>query len=238
MRKKPAIIVSLILMFSAAAIFLNMQVTTRQGVDFKIKEIRLPLYMKLFDFMNRYYNYKALVGRIIKKGDSQNSRSMKILTWTYQNIKGQPEMLPVVDDHVWHIIVRGYGIPEQFSDVFTTLCNNAGMDSFFSFDMKRSLEIPLSFVKIEGKWYLFDPYNGAYFIKKDNSGLSDIDCLTKGDWKVKYLTQGNEKVYNYELYFKNIPENIFKGNLKRGQIQSPLKRIMYEVIKWKKTLLK
>ena len=57
---------------------------------------------------------------------------MEIFIWTCENIRKQPDGLPVIDDHVWHIIIRGYGEPDQSSDVFTTLCNYAGIRAFYA----------------------------------------------------------------------------------------------------------
>ena len=47
----------------------------------------------------------------------QKKKTLKIFIWTHKNIRKAPEGLPVIDDHVWHTIIRGYGINDQSSDV-------------------------------------------------------------------------------------------------------------------------
>ena len=118
---------------------LNFTVTTQKGVNFKVQTIKIPLYLKALDFFDRHYNYKLITKRIIRDAQNEQDKAMKILEWTYKNIKRQPKELPVIDDHVWHIIVRGYGLNDQFSDVFTTLCNYAGMDAFFTLTLQKPI---------------------------------------------------------------------------------------------------
>ena len=139
-----------IALLTAMIVLLNIKVTTRQGVNYQVHTIRIPLYLKILDFMDRHYNYKQLVQRIIKNEHDKQERVMKIFSWTYHNIRKQPEELPVVDDHVWHIIVRGYGVSDQSCDVFATLCNYTGIDAFFhSFKEEgKDEKITLSFAKL------------------------------------------------------------------------------------------
>ena len=120
---KPIVIVLLLV---SLVFLLNVQVTTRQGINYKVTSIKIPLYLKLLDFFDRHYNYISLVSRITHGCINKETKILALFNWCYANIKDQPETLPVVDDHVWHIIIRGYGAGEQSSDVFTTLCNYAG----------------------------------------------------------------------------------------------------------------
>ncbi|MFA6355615.1 MAG: hypothetical protein WCY23_00750, partial [Candidatus Omnitrophota bacterium] len=85
--KKAAFRALIILAASAAAILaLNIPVTTRQGVNFEIREIRIPLYLKALDFMDRYYNYGALADRITSGEKSGFGKAVAILKWTKENI--------------------------------------------------------------------------------------------------------------------------------------------------------
>lgn len=162
---------------------LNIKVTTRQGIDYDVRTISIPLYLKVIDFVDRHYNYGQLVRRIIGGTQEEEKKVMRIFSWTYSNIKKQPGELPVIDDHVWHIIVRGYGVADQFQDVFTTLCNFAGVEAFFMPVQERggTKKVPLSFVKVNGKWRVFDVYRGSYF-KNRAGALADIEELRAGQW--------------------------------------------------------
>lgn len=154
---------------------------------------------------------------------------MEIFIWTCENIRKQPDGLPVIDDHVWHIIIRGYGEPDQSSDVFTTLCNYAGIRAFYALahtqDQKNLL--PLSFVKIRNKWVIFDPYRKVYF-KDRNGGIADIGALKNNNWVIH--TRGEQPDINYSPYLKELP-SVIEASLIRDSIQSPLNRLLFEIKK-------
>jgi len=181
--------------------------------------------------MDRHYNYKQLVQRIIKNEHDEQKKVTKIFSWTYHNIKKQPENLPVIDDHVWHIIVRRYGVIDQSCDVFATLCNYAGIDAFFC-DVSakdKDKKIVLSFARVHNRWYVFDPYNGVYFINTAGE-LADISAVKKGYCRLEYLGVPKKAVLDYRIYFDNMPDPKDVG-LKRERIQSPFKRLIYELRK-------
>lgn len=221
-----------IVLLIGLTLLLNVKVTTLQGVDYQVQTIKIPLYLKMLSFMDRHYNYKQLVRRIIENEPDEKEKVMKIFSWTYHNIKMQPESLPVLDDHVWHIIIRGYGVDDQSCDVFATLCNYAGIDAFFdSFSPKDKggKKIPLSFIKLNNRWHIFDPFNGVYFVNT-KGGLADFNEIKGGDYRLEYLGVPKKVVSDYKSYFDNIPD-IKEVGLKREKIQSPLKRLLYELRK-------
>lgn len=211
---------------------LNMEVQTRQGIDYQVRTIKIPLYLKLLDFIDRHYNYEQLVRRIIKDEPNSKEKVLKIFSWTYENIRKQPQGLPAIDDHVWHVIIRGYGINDQFCDVFSTLCNYAKISAFYIwvYNNDKTYRIPLSFVSIEGEWFIFDPYNGVYFV--DSAGrLANISAIKDEDYHLMCLDDSGKDVFDYKSYINGI-DNIVDVGLKREKIQSPYKRLLYEVKKW------
>ncbi len=220
-----------IVLIATIILLLNIKVTTRQGIDYQVHTIRIPLYLKILSFMDRHYNYKQLVKRIIKNEDDDHKKVMEIFSWTYFNIKKQPEDLPIVDDHAWHIIVRGYGVHDQSNDVFATLSNYAGIDTFFdSFNRKKDeKKISLSFAKLNNHWYVFDPYNGVYFV--DNEGnFADFNAIKSENFQLEHLGVPKKPVLDYRDYFDNMTE-IKKVGLKREKVQSPFNRLLYELNK-------
>lgn len=229
---KKVVLVSVGSIFVIMIILLNLNVTTRQGVNYQWQTIKIPLYLKILGFIDRHYNYKELAERISKDTKSEKERIIKIFEWTHRNIRRTPKGFPVIDDHVWNIVVRGYGASDQSSYVFATLCNYAGIEAFYTwvYSTDKTKRIPLSFVRLSSKWIVFDPYNGIYF--KDKSGeIADIDKLKNGNWAIEYLL-GAEKIgYDPKEYFVNLPEAKNIG-LTRSGIQSPLKRLNFEVKKW------
>src|SRR3989338_4742673 len=225
MKRKLSKILFLFLVLTGIFILLNLSVTTRQGIDYKLSSIEIPLYLKTLDFFDRYYNLKELVKKIVKNTDSDEEKVMKIFAWTYSNIKKAPQGLPIVDDHIWYTIVRGYGVHDQFQDIFTTLCNISGIDAFFSevYTEDRSGVIILSLVKIQEKWYAFDAYRGVYF--KDKQGrLADIG--SKNEWLTTSLD--GQPAINYYPYLRNLPA-IKSIGLSRSSTQSPINRLLFEL---------
>src|SRR3989338_7277520 len=89
-----------------AIVLLNIEVTSLQGINGQIHAIRMPLYLKMLDFFDRHYNYMLLTKRITGDARTDEEKTLKLLGWTHANIRKIPDGFPVVDDHVWHIIVR------------------------------------------------------------------------------------------------------------------------------------
>ena len=210
---------------------LNLPVTTRQGINYSVHTIKIPLYIKILEFIDRNYSYRVLVKDIIRDCKDEQEKVMKIFRWTYKNIRKAPVDFPIVDDHVWHIIVRGYGVNDQFSDVFATLCNYAGVDAFYTWaysDDKKSA-LPLAFVEINDKWFVFYPYRGAYF-ENCRGELADIEDIKANDWVV-VEDKGEKANLNYADYLSNlsIPKEY---GLTRTNIQSPFNRLIFEIKKW------
>lgn len=215
-------------------LILNVKVITRQGVNYKVQLIKIPLYLKILDFFDRHYNYVEIIKRITTGSTSEEEKVIRIFEWTNKNIRKIPEGFPIIDDHVWHIIIRGYGAGDQSQDVFTTLCNYAGTDAFYSYvyTKDRTKRIMLSFVKIRGKWYVFDPRRGVYFKDTQGDRLVDIETIRyKNSWVMK--SNGKEPEMDYAIYFNNLP--LIKDlGLGRSNIQSPFKRLKYEIKRWLK----
>lgn len=222
-----------VIFITSAVLLLNINVTTRQGVDYKVQIIKIPLYLKILNFFDRHYNYKRLAKEITSAAVTEEKRVMKIFEWSHANIRRVPEGFPVIDDHVWHTIIRGYGAADQVSDVFTTLCNYAGIEAFFFFLKTKdplTKELPFSIVKITGKWRIFDPYHGVYF-KDKQGGLIDLDGIrAKNKWSV-YPKDRNPGI-DYAGYLNNLPP-IKEPGLSKPSIQSPLKRLFFELKKLK-----
>ena len=229
-RRFQRIIVTVVILLMAIYI-LNIKVSTRQGINYKLQSIELPLYLKMLDSFDRHHNYKLTVVRMTGDSKTEEERALKIFEWTYKNIRSIPDNFPVIDDHVWYTIVRGYGTNDQSSDVFTTLCNYAGMDAFYewAYTQDRSARIPLSFVKVNERWNIFDPHNGVYF--KNHEDRPGVNEIPEGKWQIEYIDKQRKIDTDYPSYLKNLP-SLGNMGLRRANIQSPLNRLKYEIRKW------
>ncbi len=221
------IIVFSAVMIAVFAVAFNIPVTSQKGVNYSVQTIKIPLYLKVLDFFDRHYNYKVLVEKITENSKGEEERAKRILKWTLANIRENPSGLPVIDDHVWHIIVRGYGVDDQFQDVFTTLCSYAGLNAFFDWVQPAGAsKKALSFVRLKGRWSAFDVYNGTYFIRKDDGEIANIDDLMSGNWRPVSIS--SEKIPDYSEYVKYLKTIDYDHWFyKRAAIQSPIKRFIY-----------
>ncbi len=225
----PILIVALIgFLFSVS----NVSVSTNQCINYKCHTVRLPLYLKALDFFDRHYNFKQLSGEIVKDTKNKEGRALKLLEWTSRNISRPPKELPIIDDHIWYTIVRGYAADDQFQDIFATLCNYAGLDAFFCWVVPadNSRRRPFSFVKFSRGWSVFDAYNGVYFINK-NREIADSYDIIKGNWQAVSIF-GIQPPDYYGVYLKELDSVNFKSwEFSRPAIQFPIRRILF----WKKT---
>lgn len=146
------------LLFGALWRTATLPVTTRQGVDAQLRTSTLPLYVKALDFLHRHAHYRLLAGAITQDLHSDRERVLAIFEWTRRTIRQTPWDWPVVDDHVLHIVIRGHGTADQMADVFTTLATYAGLPAFW-----RQGPLVLSFVRVDGRWAVFDVANGLAF---------------------------------------------------------------------------
>ncbi|MFC1631097.1 hypothetical protein ACFL2I_00920 [Candidatus Omnitrophota bacterium] len=231
--KKVRWLIVLFFALAGLALLLNIKVTTKQGIDYQVQSIRIPLYLKILDFFDRHFNYIELVSRITSGSLSQQERALAIFKWTYHQIKPQPEQLPVVDDHVWSIIIRGYGAGEQSADVFTTLCNYAGMEAFYFYlpPQEGEKKLVASFVMIDGEWSIFDLQQGAYF-KTAAGKLATIKDVQAEGWTVASINPASGDLKKFYLtYAKSIlalDYNQCRG-YSRGNRQAPFKRLIFSI---------
>ena len=197
---------------------LNIDVSIKQGVNGKYRQIHMPFYVKWTQFLSRHYEYDRLSKEITKGCKTDEEKALAILKWTRENIKDVPIGMPLKDDHVLNVIIRGCGVPEQFQDVFTTLCAYSGIPAFFEkvYTKGNKARYALSFVKINGKWRVFDAYSGKYFRTVRGDIASAEDILSS-----KSLTE------KFPYDFKPV----IGARTLRPYKQMPLKRIVFEARK-------
>ena len=220
--------------FIALFLFLNLETSTRQGINYQVRVLKIPLYLKISNLLDRHYNYKWLVGRILHDQKAESEKAKAIFHWTVFNIKKQPPELDIVDDHVWHIIVRGYGKADQASDVCATLSNYAGLKAFILKLKGINGSVPdiiyLSAVYYDGTWHLNDPYRNIT-IENSQGKWSTINEIVSGDWEVKSYKDPNDikDSMNYRSYFQYLDEIDFNAQHKgsRSSIQDPVSRLLH-----------
>ncbi|MDP3791609.1 MAG: hypothetical protein Q8R38_06170 [Candidatus Omnitrophota bacterium] len=211
---------------------LNISVVTKQGVDCRLHEIKLPLYLKILNFVDRHYNYKHIVKSITGDTKDDNAKAIKILNWVYTNVRKSPKELPSIDDHPLHVLIRGYGAGDQFEDIFTILCTYAGMDAFFKMFLNSSNRIYyISFVKIRGKWCPLSAFDGVY-LTKNGSIASVNDILLDKKLLAPFISNlGNFETDTFLREIDNIDFNVWsvraKGQSPGGRLLCIIRKFLY-----------
>lgn len=219
----------------SGVLLLNIDVSIRQGIDGRYRYIHMPLYVKWTQFMARHYEYSRLASEITAGCRTDEEKALAVLKWTRENIKDIPQGMPLVDDHILTIIIKGYGSPSQFHDVFTTLCSYAGLPAFWDdpYDRGHKIKYPVSFVKIRGRWRVFDAYRGIYF--KNNRGeIASVEDILKDPSIVS--GKGIDGLSIGGIPYKDVYYNLDlkeadAGKTFRSYRQMPLSRIYYEIKK-------
>lgn len=225
------IVASGLALILATALVLNTETSIRQGVNGRVREIHMPLYVKGIEFLARHLEYGRLAKEITAGCGSDEQKVLAILKWTRENIRDVPPGMPVFDDHILNIIIRGYGVQEQFQDVFTTICSYAGIPAYWGRVRgdESNAKYTLSFVDIGGRRLVFDAYYGIYFRNRSGEIASVRDILSD---RSIVSGQGVEAIT-----IKGAPYNTFYYHLDnigdqmsfRPQKQMPLQRIIYEI---------
>ncbi len=235
MKKRYLIPIIVFLLFLCLIALLNKKVTTKHGVDYKVSRMTMPLYLKVLNFYYRHFNYKWLAKRITDHLDTKEDKILRLLRWTHETIKPKPKSLPIMDSHPWDVYVRGYGVSDNFYDLFTTLCNYIGADAFFTtiYIKDSGRGIQLSFVRIKRGWAAFNPHKGFYF-RNHTGDLTTIEEIDEQDWNIVKLSQTDISKAHYEqCLVENLPyiEKIGSG-LNRANTQSPINRLRFQLHRW------
>jgi hypothetical protein len=143
----------------------HIPVTTKQGVNFIVAERRQPLYLKVSAFLDRDAQYRHLATEVTGTAASDRERLEAVLNWTAERIQPAPPDWPVVDDHILHIIIRGYGTADQRADVAATLATYADVPAFWHkvYAANGRDGVNFTFAQIDGRWIVLDVANGFRF---------------------------------------------------------------------------
>ena len=249
---KKILVLLLILIFLLTIFFIANKNTTRKiGINFKIFEYQIPIYLKILDFYDRHYNYKYLVKKINKNLVDEKDIILNTTKWIKDNIQKIPAALDIIDSHPITIIERRFGTDDQFSDLLSILLVYSNIDSFF-ISTFNSNWYPLTFFKIDNYWSIIDPYYGVYFTNNERlfASIKDLknekwqilnlesDKIDKFEFKEIFGNKFNDydevknfydKIFNYLPSSDDIDNtNVFyRGG--RSYTQNPLGRIRYKI---------
>ncbi|SVC07918.1 uncharacterized protein METZ01_LOCUS260772, partial [marine metagenome] len=156
MKKKKLILLSVLILLITIFFIANRNTTRFIGINYKVSEYQIPIYLKILDFYDRHYNYKYLAKNINKNTNSEKDIILNTTKWIKNNIRKIPEGVDVVDSHPLTIFERRLGADDQFSDLLSVLLVYSNIDSFFIMKFNQYWH-PLTFFKFNDYWSIIDP---------------------------------------------------------------------------------
>lgn len=251
MGKKKFIFLFVLIFFLTIFFLVNQKTTRLIGVNYKITESQIPIYLKIMDFYDRHYNYKYLVKNINKNVDNEKDVILNTTRWIQNKIKKIPEGVDIIDNHPLTIFERRLGTDDQFSDLLSVLFVYSNIDSFYISKFDKNWH-PLTFFKINDYWSIIDPYYGVYFTNNKRL-FASIEDIKNGKWHISNLefekidrlnfknTFGDkfndyEEVKNYYdkiFYYLHSSNKIDNTHIfdrgGRSYVQNPFGRIKYKI---------
>lgn len=204
--------------------------TTSVGIDYQVYRKRLPLVEKGIQFLDRHLQTRRLAREITQGAPSDEEKLQRIFAWVSERIRPIPPGFPVVDDHLWNVVIRGYGASDQKTEVFALLASYSGFPS-----TAVGLRIPesvwtldLALVRLPEKVAPFDLSNEILF--KDEQGrFLSVEEIGQNPRRVATISSG--------LRFHGFPYQAYLSRLKglqpsflRMEVQKPWPRLREEIL--------
>lgn len=213
---------------------MNMNVTTRQGINWKVYEKKIPLYLKSLEFITRYFQTRHLAKEITYNISQPDDKLLALFQWTIDHIRPTPKELPTIDDHPWHIMVRGYGETDQMNDIFSILSSYAGFRSFFDIllgtDEKDKHR--MAFVERAGSWRAFDVCHGVTFGTERGEGWASLEDIRNGVFSI-HSYRKDIQVPDKNYYQKLLGAYVLNDKrMKRNREQKPFERLWIVLAGW------
>lgn len=227
----PIPVAPLVILVLGSVLLLGQPSTTASGVNYVVRTKDVPLYRKLIAFIDRDLEMRALANDITAGTPTGVEKAEALMAWVHTNIRPVPVGQPIVDDHPWHVVVRGYGTFDQAADVFAILATYAGLPGglVFSRDADDRPVYGFAIVRIDGAWRAFDPREGLAF-KTASGALARLDDLREDPSLTASLRAPREgSGHPYPILFRGLdplPDRL------RAYDQQLLPRIGRELERW------
>ena len=205
--------------------------TTRfVGVNFIVSKRTLPLWVKAADFIDRDLNLAQTAQSVLGHAGTDEDKAAAAFAWTRANIRRTPDELPVIDDHIWHVIVRGYGESDQQADVFTTLLVYGGVRAYWLFVGTPPDEIPISYVWIGDRWRVYDVSLGVMFRNAHGAPATPEELAANPELIRASVAPVLGDAEGYVAHFKGYAAPVAPDVL-RADLQMPRRRLWHETRK-------
>lgn len=198
------------------------------GVNFVVSEQTLPLWAKAVDFIDRDLNLARTAQAVLGTAGDDDAKAAAAFAWTRANIRNQPKELPVIDDHIWHIIVRGYGLGDQQADVFTTLLVYAGVPAYWMLARDSGDALVLSYVRLRGQWRVYDVANGLVFRNRQGDLATPEEIAANAELITAAAVAGGLNAEQYSAHFTGYQPPQAPEML-RADMQMPRRRVWQQL---------
>ena len=227
-RRRAALV--LVLVLAAGAVVASWPAHRRIGVDFVVTDHTLPLWIKAVDFVDRDLNLGQTARQVLGDIRGDEAKTIAALEWTVAHVREQPLNLPTVDDHVWHVIVRGYGQPDQQADVFTTLLAYEGIPAYWMLIGTPPNELPIAYVSVNGRWRVIDAAHRIVF-RTAAGEMATPEMLAADAALVEQAARGHVKDLDAYLTHFHAYRPPQAPEVLRADLQMPGRRALHEIMR-------
>jgi hypothetical protein len=229
-RARPAFVIASALVLAGLAAAAFWPVNTRAGVNYVVTERQIPLSRKAWEFIERDRHTRRLAKAVFHGASTDEERLFTALRWTSANVRPHPANAPVLDDHVWSIIRRGYGSNDQMADVFTTLLTYGGVPAYWMLIGPGRPDYPISFVLVDGRWRVVDVEREIVFQNRAGEPAAARELIE--DPSLVRLAAA-ERVSDPEAYMRWVEQlpPVRRPRWLRAEMQMPVKRAAFELRK-------
>ena len=203
----------------------NAPSAVRVAVNYEVHTEQVPLYQKALAFVDRDVQMRALAGRLTAGLHDRGAMIERLFAWSHDNVRPVPPGLPIVDDYVYNVVVRGYGTHDQAADVFVELCGYVGVEGrlVFSRDGGRVL-YSFALLALDGEWRPFDVREGRIFRWPD-ARIATLSDLRSHPELVAAVPTPAEARDAYPVFF----EKLDLTDVRPVADQMPLVRLIREI---------
>lgn len=221
------------LAFAAAAVTVMMAIAwwpTRRsvGVNFVISEQQLPLWKKVTDFVARDRRLARTAQDLLGGHAGADAKAAAAFAWTRANVQPTPPGAPVIDDHIWDIIVRRYGESDQIADVFTTLLAYQDVPAYWTLIGVPPDQAPLSYVWIRDRWRVYDVRDGVVFRNREGDLATPVELAADPQLVAAAAAAAQLDVPRYMKYFQQFTPPPVPAVM-RADLQMPGRRLWHEL---------
>jgi hypothetical protein len=222
---------ALLAIVSIALVIVAVQPTTSEVyIDFEPATITQPLYAKVLAFVDRDVQMRQLAARVVGDAVDAEEKAERILRWTHTNIRPTPPGMPIVDDHVLNIVIRGYGQIDQGADVFANLATYAGMPGGLVYSKRPDGRNHYAFgvIRIDGADRVFDVREGRALRDRDGRLASVAELRADPSMLRDLPPPAGANGVPYPVLVASLET----GTIRRPSNQMPVSRLMDELAKF------